>query len=245
MPGFGKIQSEFKAEAKSNPLFAEIKSYGLPIIIIIVVSILVLFIIKPRVADIFKVRKEVEADKIKLASLQNKSSDLKSVNYSSLLSDISLAQKAVPSDKNIPMLIIGVERLAAESGVKIESIQLAPGDVSKNPTQTSMSQIDFKLSVSGAYENVKGFFEKSLVALRLYKISDFNLITNPAGITVNMNASAFSVADPKIGPDIAEPLPKLSVPERNTFDKIKAFTDYSSLTVSTSSASRANPFGGL
>src|SRR3989344_6582431 len=122
MPGFGKIQSEFKAEAKSNPLFAEIKSYGLPIIIIIVFSILVLFIIKPRVADIFKVRKEVEADKIKLASLQNKSSDLKSVNYSSLLSDISLAQKAVPSDKNIPMLIIGVERLAAESGVKIESI---------------------------------------------------------------------------------------------------------------------------
>ncbi len=104
-----------------------IRELVIPIILILVGVGVILMGILPGIDSIKKARADLEAAKKKQSVLQTKANVLNSMDEASTRSLLTIASNALPSEKNVPGLLAGLERMAQEASASIQDFSIAPG----------------------------------------------------------------------------------------------------------------------
>ena len=234
------------ASESSAKLVGNIKSYFGPILVVVALVILVPLIIIPQVGRILDLRAKVAAESDKLKKLTEKADKLGGINQQDLRSKLGTLEKALPSDKDISGLIVGIERIAAESGVAIKSSQLAPGEVSTTSAAlSSPSETELQVTVAGDFGRVSTFLSRLNNSARVLGIREITLTsaTQAGGqLSVTIKTTAFFLPLAEVKWQVTDALPEITSADEAIISKIAAYPVYSVAPVIATTAGKPDPF---
>lgn len=210
--------------------------FVLPVISILFVVGLVVALVQPKVVSIDETKNKIKTEEGKKAILDAKIIQLRTLaeQKSELVAQLAAARVALPDQKDIPGLIIQVEKIAQESDVIITGEQLNPGKLvvdSVAPTKTG-PDISISVAVKGNSESIKTFLGKIYKAKRLLNMESITVNSGGANQdegeqTVSITMYAYYQPNPPKPKDETEPIPALTPDEIKTYETLKGYTSYS------------------
>lgn len=224
------------------------KVFLAPALAVSVSVILLLLVLRPRLDLILQSRQDVKDKEVQLENIKAKVDELSRLNRTKLTADVKLVNRALPFEKDVPGAVLGIERLAADSGLIIDSLALSPGEVStQSATTEAANELEIKTSLRGPFLAIKEFTAKIRKSLRVFTIKDATISVS-GGDTSNLSANFSLITHfsplAKAGTKIDVPLPKLTDQEKQILARITNYQFVSSIPTSTSS-SRVDPFANF
>ncbi len=223
-----KLNLTTKSVGLSRPLAGVLggkyATYLLPVISALIVLILLLFVVKPRFLDIFKLRNNIAQAKQDVVVLESKLTTLKGFNQDKLLSDVKKVEVSLPSDKDLPGLLLTLERIAAETGVSIAAVQLTPGQISPTPAGGEVENFPVKATITGNFFQVKNYLVSVFGSPRMVAVKSVTITSGTAGAvaslsaTLNLDSFFQQLAATKVV--VRDPLQNLTSTELQILEKI-------------------------
>lgn len=119
----------------------------------------------------------------------------------SLKSSLSLADKALPSREEVPILMTQIQALATESGVLLKTLQF--GGISK-ATEAGHKKISLQAMLEGSYVNLTSFLKNLEKTSRIIDVEtvSFDSRKNQENLSASLGLSAYFLEKEttKIGP---------------------------------------------
>lgn len=211
--------------------------YVLPLIAILFVVAIVLFVVQPKITEIQTLQQKKAAEEERKEKLDQKLTKLQQLdnNKTELLAQLTALTIALPNQKEAPALIIQLQKMAQESNVDIQGIQLSPGKLINDTVLAANSKtgpsIAFTLSLRGDYEAVKTFMGKVYNSKRLINMESINLSTGNSqdetgGVTVTSNMIAYYQALPPTPKDETDSIPVLSEEDTRIYSLLQTYNSY-------------------
>ncbi len=211
--------------------------YVLPVIAILVVIGIGLLFIQPKITEIQDLQQKKAAEEERKIKLEKKLTDLAQLenNKTDLIAQLTALTIALPNQKEVPALIIQLQKIAQESDVQIQGIQLTPGkllnDTSIQAAAKTGPSVSFTLTFRGNYEAIKTFMGKVYKAKRLVNMESINLNTGGAqsedgGVSVSSSMLAFYQPFPATPKDETEEIPALTAEDKETYDALQTYNSY-------------------
>lgn len=180
--------------AKKTFVQSLIKGYGLPVVCILGSIILLLISVRPALTRIQALRNEQAEIRKLLSVLTNKIEKLESfaTRGEALDLDFELFDQAVPSESNIPTLLIQIQAVAKQAGVEISALQFG-GQIGA-AAGTGVEQRWFEVRVKFASQSSMTNFRKLLQTLETAtRIIDVESVRYTA--TVNEKTKALTLTN--------------------------------------------------
>jgi hypothetical protein len=209
----------------SSSNFAGLKSFVVPTLILVTIVLIVPFAFIPLLENVGKTNSGLEEQRERLDGLSTKIDVLDSLDEKDINEKLSLAEQALPVGKSIAPLLVGVQRLAINSNLKIQGITLNPGKVAtqsatidKTSTQddakktvsaqkeASKNAVTMQLELSGSLRNVEKFLKQLQGSKRLSFAEELDIQTSEE-------------KDVEISIRLSTPFRTLSVVEGNILDE--------------------------
>jgi hypothetical protein len=241
------------------------KTYLVPVVSLVAVVVLVPLVVMPQLDQIAADSKIINKNGERLKTLEKKAKDLEaqSQNQDELNSKLQIAEKALPVNKAIAPLILGVQQIAINNSLAVNKVKLQPGKVATGsaekltPAATTAtsedlnfkstdSEIIFEMGLHGSFESLQGFLQVLEKGRRLLIFKSFQSQTVGDG---NYNVQIFLVAPfsplPQLTKDqIASELPQISDKDEELLEKLSSagFGDVTTTTITPGPTGVANPF---
>jgi Tfp pilus assembly protein PilO len=221
------------------------KVFVVPVIVLIVIFAVSLLVIRPKINDILKIRKEITQNQQKLDKLDKKLSSLKVLGKEEIKTQLKTLSAAIPSAKDPANLVITIEKLAADSSITLESFSLTPGGISTQSAQTDKTtdRMDFKLALRGTYQSLKDFLANSLKTVRIIAVQSISV--SAGGETGELDfateLSSFYNPLPKITSEPESAIEELTRDELELIENLGQTAQFNQPESATYSA-RPNPF---
>jgi len=212
-----------------NKEFLSLKTGSVPKTIIvsglifIILAILLPVFIFPRINTIVQVRSELNTGKESLNGLTVKLNQLLETDKVGARNKLAKVNNILPSTKDIPGLMLGLERLTYEASVSMEAVQLSPGNINKEKQEgTGTANVQFQLIIKGNLANIKDFLKKVFTSGRLLGVKSLHLSSSAADgqITASVDMEAFYQPLPESMGKINDPLPVISEEENQVYQRI-------------------------
>lgn len=123
----------------------------LQIFIVGIALLIVTLVYMPKVAQIVTKISTYNNEKTRMESLKFKLSSLNSMSESDTKSLYSVAESALPSEKDFPSILIAIDNLAQETNFTLDDVSFAPGIVSTE----SAVKVDEGINQTSVSEQVK------------------------------------------------------------------------------------------
>lgn len=231
--------------SKKIKVFGQVKTFALPIITVIV-FLFVLFLVQPRISSILELSESVKVLEQQTKVLEEKIGSLGQIDGQDLRSKIQQAEKALPSEKDVPSLLFSVDKLATDTGVSVTSLQLTPGEITATTSASqSFDKLPIRLSIGGSYEGVRDFLTKSVSSNRIFKILKVSLTTGQgqASISASLDLEVYFLPLTNVRFKIEDPLPKMTPEEEKAIERALAQPDlFTPSETRPSTSGRINPF---
>lgn len=183
----------------------------------------------PRVNTIFEVRSEINQNQKNLNVLTVKLAQLAEIDRVSSKNKLAKIAAVLPATKDIPGLMLDLERLTYIASVSMEAVQLSPGNINEEKSSgNEQTSVKFQLIIKGSLANIKEFLKKVSISGRLLGIENLRLSSSTTDnqTTVSLDMRAFYQPLPKSMGKIDEPLPVISAEENQAYQKISASGAY-------------------
>lgn len=238
-------------------------SLVIPGLTIIIAAVSFWFVLKPSIENILVGRENLEKNKKELAVLAEKVAFLKGIEDGELASDLNKAELALPSEKSIPGLLGGLERMAKEASASIESFAISPGIVSTSSAETAGTNananlqikltdfqlpspyVGFTITLKSNYGQLKSFLTRTRQAARVMAVTDLNFTSKSKNledrVQVTMSLAAYYQNLPMTITKIGEPISPISNSDRKILEKVRSLEVYS-LTPPLVPTGKTNPF---
>lgn len=176
-----------------------VKTYGAPILTIFVLTIFILFAIKPTIETIIILQKKLEDNQAVLAQITQKSKDLSQAkkNYQAL--DTTTKQKiqtAIPDQINLRTITQTLEGLAITNNASISAIQVQP--ITLQPTQqtnnlSKLEEVTFTYNVEGRYGNLVNILSALQQSSRLIRVDSLimNKLEGGSNLLMSITGKAY------------------------------------------------------
>lgn len=235
----------------------EIKVWILPLLVGTVVLTLSWLVVKPRVLTIYQAlatRKELHQ---KLSNLVVKLETLENLKPDQLRNHLVLLSEALPNEPNLFMFLLGIDRLAGQTGIAIESVGFGDLEAIQDLTaQKRPKEIPVTLSFRGRPDQASNFVKMLTQSRRLISIDGlkYSLVRSSgaspsANYRGTLSLKTFHAPFPPSLGEPDKPLGKFSSEEEVLVDEIQnrpsSMVDLSAIgqaTPATSSAENKNPF---
>jgi Tfp pilus assembly protein PilO len=182
-------------------LFHQYQHLAVSVGIFIVIIVGVMAGLYPAVVSITSMRSSTAKITDELNVLREKVSLLESVDeitYRSYLTDLALA---VPTDKSLTSLFSTIDGLSQSTGVTFSNFTLVkPGSIATESAKKQSNEerkvgsnfLPFTLTVTGTYEQIRTFVERSITVRRFFRIRSFSILfTTAEVISVEMGMDAY------------------------------------------------------
>lgn len=165
-------------------LIKRYQGFGVSFIIIVIIIIGVFAGILPAFTSIISMRKNVIDLTNQITVLRQKVSILESIDeetYKSYLTELSFA---VPTDKSLTSVFATIDGLSQETGVTLSNFTLTkPGSIAtesakrltNDERKVGSSFLPFTLTVTGTYDQIRAFIERSVLVRRFFRIRHFSI----------------------------------------------------------------------
>ncbi len=155
------------------------------------------FVVKKYNSEMDVLKTDMEDLKI---SLENKEEELQFWNSVSSYKNVDrkyvmLMKEAIPSSPDTMSLVLNMNSIASESGLKMDSISINDAENSKSQETNSkgnleIGSVDFNINISNiSYNNLKSFFEKIEKNTRIIEVLGFQFV--PSSKTMNITMKAY------------------------------------------------------
>lgn len=225
----------------TQKLLQRYKVYLLPVVTVVLVIGLTITFLQPKISDILRAREELSQGKSKLDRLTQKASTLSSLDQTALRSKFKTLEGALPSEKDIPGFLVGIQRIANEASISVEAVELSAGSISTGSAQTktvpggtnSSQVVTAKVTIKGTFGAIRAFLDKSSQTRRLVSIKGISLGGTEAQkasgeITIDLSFSIYFQPLPTTLGEISASLPQITTEEDKIYQKIANFPLYSS-----------------
>ncbi len=217
----------------------KLKLFIVPVIAALLSAGILLFVVKPKVGEIFQLRAQVREKEKEVELLAAKVDELEKLDVRDLEAKAKLLNRAIPVDKDVPGAVIGLERLLGEAGLSINSISLSPGEVATEAAE--FGKLEISLDVMGTYSQLINFIKNINKSLRLFSIRNLKVkvltetsLTDPdvsAGFTI---LTYFAPVPKSAGENLTKPLPVITNEEEQLLIKLSEFRSVSDVLIPTS-----------
>lgn len=225
-----------------------IKKGLVPALVVAVIVILTLIVFKPLLTNTFKIRKENQEEKKKLARLTDKAEKLEAIDEFEIQRRVKLVEEVFPSQKPVLNLLNSLEQLSGEEEVIFGGIELKPGEIEETVKET-MQDFEISFSVEGNLANISSFISNLEKTPPLMKIETINLKLiggdeKTSRLRISLGVRVFYQSLPEtIGP-IDQPLAMLSTEEVEVINKISSYRIFPKIKP-TAPTGKRNPFSLL
>lgn len=220
---------------------AEYKFLLLPILLIVAIFSTSLVFLKPKISEILEIQKKISQDRKKLTLMTPKVAALEGLNEVELSAKAELSLKALPSEKDIPNILLTLKTLGSQAGINLKQIQVDPGKLS--PVE-EMPPLTFSLMVEGEEEKIRTFLERAELTFPLMKVEKISISAqgeSPDEASLSLNV--FFLPLPQTFGAVESSLPVISPQEDEAYQLLSKFkpvlSDESYFTVQTG---KENPF---
>lgn len=230
----------------------ETKPFLLPVLTLVLVFLISFFFLKPKIATIFKARRELLSNKKILANLTKKLALLEGLAKAELSERVDLVLKVLPAEKKVPQNLFVLKKLVLETGLDLDSI--AFGEVGEIATISGQAKIargeilpslPLKVAVSGERGKIKDFVDQlestaPLVRIDKITISEKRTEELPEAL---LEIETFFLPLPRTIGKVDRPILPISQQEEKVFERLADFKffkteeDFSSLPTG-----KENPF---
>lgn len=178
-----------------------IRTYGSLILTIIALIVFIVFAIKPTLATISNLQKELEVKKETLVKLTQKSNDLSLArdNLQKIPKDVKdKLQTNVPTKVEISSFIKTLEATTIKSQATISALQFQPLSIEaeeKSIKDPTLTEIFFVYNIEGSYEIINQVLQNLRANPRLIVIDNFsiNKIPDSSTLLLSVTGRAFYV----------------------------------------------------
>jgi len=178
--------------------------------------------LRPKVVDIFQMRKKINEEKKKLVKLTQKEAFLESLDEYELTSKTQFLLKILPTERDIVWPLATLKLLASELNLEVNSIQT---DLNENKLDARLFSNGFSLGIIGDKENIKEFLERIKTTYPLMKIENLSIsLQSESRFGANLKIKVFFLDLPeKIG-STEDPLPLVASAEEKIYQKVSGFS---------------------
>lgn len=198
-------------------------NYLLPAVTGIIVLFLLLWVVKPRFSEIFQLKEKIAQSKQDVVTLNNKLTALQGFDRDKLLADARKVEIALPSEKDLPSLLSILERLAAETGAAIASVQLTPGQIAPTGGGGEAANFPVKVTIAGSFAQIKSFLGSVTNASRVVTVRNLTITsstTQQASLSATLNLESFFQSLTATKFKTSDPLQNLTTEEQEVLAKI-------------------------
>jgi Tfp pilus assembly protein PilO len=245
---------------------SKITAYLIPILVALFVVVFFPFFLKPQLDKIKQKNAEVKKSEQRLTVLNEKIADLSKINENDVSLKLLETEKAVPSDKKIPQIILGVNILASKDGLRLQSMEFKPGQPStesakaastkktgsSSSSNSSNSSVDqqkdkviFTVTVDGTLQQFKNFLadiESSKRLLGVDKITGKSVKSQTYAFDLEVYAPYKKLQSS--GDIVGQELPQFTRVSQSVYDILSKLTDLTNIFITPVETGVTDPFAG-
>lgn len=219
-----KVRPTSVKTEKVRPLFTP----GLIVMLILVSSFL---LIRPKIKEIISARKNLKKEEKRLAQITAKVAALEGLDQTELSEKADITAKALPSEKDLPLLLYSLKSLSAKNNIELQSIQVDPGELATVSAEEKKDRLDFlsfKIIVVGQMTNFKEFLTQLVKTAPLMRGESVNLVTEETG---EVSQADISLEAPFLLPPVTlgvpeTPITQITPGEEKTYQKLARLDFY-------------------
>lgn len=212
-----------------------LKLLALPLGLTLVVIFSGLFILKPKIKEIFLLRNDNEGKSAKVVLLETKAETLERLSASTIKEELDLALKALPTEVDLPALWSTLEQTTTRHSLGILAFSSSDFDI---------SQGSFECTVMGTKDNLGAFFIDLEKSLPLLSIEEIVLSNSEGSLKAKFILKSFILAlEEKIEP--GEEISLLTGEEEKVLENLNQFSSAAlplSEPASSGNGGRGDPF---
>jgi Tfp pilus assembly protein PilO len=181
-----------------------------------------IWFLRPKISNIFQMRRQINVEKEKLAKLTQKEAFLKSLDEYELTSKTQFLLKILPTEKDAILPLATLRTLVSDYKLKVDSIQV---DLGQEESNLNLSSIGFLLKITGNKDDMKDLIEKIKTTYPLMKIEELVISSRTESqpeATIKINA--FFLNLPKEIGKTEDPLSLVTPAEEKVYEYVSGFS---------------------
>lgn len=198
----------------------------IPIVTIIIMILSGIFYVAPTYQKLQTNKATLAAEQSEIGILKEKFEALKQQDEGALEQDLEELRVAVPELKNIPGLIAGIRKIADETNVSLDGMQVKPG---KLASESAAQELTMKISVRGDLRNLNSFLNKISSVRRILGVQKFSASGGVIGseeLTSAMEITFYTLPLPGQLPKYSEKLPLIDKSKKDTIGRLAGYQVY-------------------
>lgn len=222
-----------------------LKKFAFPLLIFSLITLSTIFLLLPKIGQIFITKDKIKKQEAEIVKLTAKIADLRSLSEADLVSNSELLSVALPLDNDVFVFLAVVKKTLADCSLVLEDFDVSPGIISSESAMPvsgiGVPSVSMKISLSGTFENIKKFLEKTEKYLPIIKSEEIEIVSSP-----NSTSSAEFINKSEIKlivfyqplrtklTDFIVPLPKVSAAGQKLIEELKTYERFTSEAAETS-----------
>lgn len=205
---------------------------AMPAISILIVFAVGFLWIRPTIDSILQKQTMITEEQDKKTKLDTKLATLNELSKrrTELLAELTSVNVALPTQKDVPTLIIQLQKIAQESDVQIQGIQLSPGKLINDTATTAKTgpEISLNVAIRGNYEAIKTFIGKVYKGKRLINMDSIVVTSGSAddgSLTTALTMNTYYQPIPQKA-DSTDPVAELTSADKEVYDVLQGYTSY-------------------
>lgn len=177
-----------------------VKTYGSTIFTLVIITIFILFAIKPTVETILVLQKKLTETSQVLDKVNKKANDLSvgKQNYDNLGSEIkNKITQAIPDTVELKSITLTLEQKARLHEASISALQIQPIviDTKSQETVGTATEVDFTFNIEGSYQNLIATLQDLKTSSRLISINTLSLtrVSEGSGLIMSITGKAYYI----------------------------------------------------
>lgn len=205
--------------------FQQFRPFLIPGVMVIFIFVSGLFFIRPKISEILLIQKKLEEEETRLAKLTAKVASLEGLDQTELVLRVETTAKAVPSEKDLPPLLLVLKTLAAKNSLEIANLQVDPGKIATTSAQESpnrLSFLDFKIAIKGRMNDLKEFLTQvgQVAPLMVVRQVRIEVQDSSQAVQAELRLDAPFLLPPASLGSIEAPLAQITNQEEDIYQKL-------------------------
>lgn len=170
-------------------------------------------------------QKTLSSEKEILAEATQKLAALEGLNEYELSAKAERILAVLPTEKDPARLIMTIRYLADLTGVKLEGINVKPGEISAGSSQAKGKEqavplLTFQVDAGGSQEAIGEFLDKIQSTAPLMRIEKATISSKGADFLAKLELETFYLPLPPILGSVEKPLPEISPEEDEIYESL-------------------------
>ena len=197
-------------------LYGRYKDFIVPFFVMVAVFLLVVRVIVPQIQDLFKANEEQKAAMETLTVMQNNLNLLKSIDDSTLDSQLAIVSTALPINKDFGLILNTLSDVSNKASVTLGDFRLNVGSLSKEEDNGKFTTFKVELIVKGSVNAVDDFVGWLSKTFPLSEVTAVSLQGSSSTVAIGFYYKPFT----RLQHDDSLPISRVSNKGLSLIDKI-------------------------